>query len=243
MPINYQNSKIYTIRSHQTDKIYIGSTVNELKKRLHQHKSNYKKKKYCSSCEIVKYDDCYIELFEKYPCNDKDELRKREGEIIRSLDCVNKTIPARTKKQYRKDNEKNIKKYNKEYNKNNKEKIIQYATEYRNNNKKKISKQQKEWYQKNKNKVLKDSKNDYDIKYSKKIVCVCGSEITIKSKIRHEKTKKHINFINKENVLKQQKEINYQIHNKYICVCGSEIQEREKNRHEKTKKHINFINN
>ena len=131
MPINYQNSKIYTIRSHQTDKIYIGSTCNELRKRLYQHKQDYKrflKNKYhiVSSFEILKYDDCFIELYEKYPCSDKMELHKREGEIIRSLDCVNKLIPARTKKEGKK-----------EYYQKNKEKVLKRQKEYYEKKKKK----------------------------------------------------------------------------------------------------------
>ena len=40
---NYQNGKIYTIRSHQTDEIYIGSTANCLSKRLNDHKADYKR--------------------------------------------------------------------------------------------------------------------------------------------------------------------------------------------------------
>ena len=102
--VNYKNSKIYTIRSHHTDKIYIGSTCNELRKRLHQHKYKYKyylngKYHYTSSFEIVKYDDAYIELYEYYPCNNKVELLKREGELIRKLDCVNKQIAGRSNKE------------------------------------------------------------------------------------------------------------------------------------------------
>ena len=147
MPINYQNSKIYTIRSHQTDKIYIGSTCNELRKRLYQHKQDYKrflKNKYhiVSSFEILKYDDCFIELYEKYPCSDKMELHKREGEIIRSLDCVNKLIPARTKKEGKK-----------EYYQKNKEKVLKRQKEYYEKKKEEINKRRRQKY---KQKKLKD---------------------------------------------------------------------------------------
>ena len=171
MPINYQNSKIYTIRSHQTDKIYIGSTVNELRIRLSQHKSHYKtKSRSCSSFEIIKYDDCYIELYEKYPCNDKYELRKREGEIIRSLDCVNKYIAGRTPKEYKKDYKKeNRNKYlkqKKEFYQKHKDKINIKAKEYYQKNKDKINIQRKEYYQKNKDK-LKILRKKYYQKYKK----------------------------------------------------------------------------
>ena len=42
-----------------------------------------------------------IELLEKCPCNDKDELRKQEGGCIRELNPVlNKQIAGRTNKEY-----------------------------------------------------------------------------------------------------------------------------------------------
>jgi hypothetical protein len=104
--MNYQNGKIYTIRSFQTDGVYYGSTTQPLSKRLSGHKAHYrhwqqKNGKYTTSFEIIKFDDCYIELYELYPCNSKTELEKREGEIIRVKDdAVNKVIAGRTKKEY-----------------------------------------------------------------------------------------------------------------------------------------------
>jgi predicted GIY-YIG superfamily endonuclease len=40
--MDYKNGKIYAIRSHQTDEIYIGSTTQSLSKRFSNHKSKYK---------------------------------------------------------------------------------------------------------------------------------------------------------------------------------------------------------
>ena len=111
--MEFQNAKIYTIRSFQTDKYYIGSTNHKtLSQRLSKHKSNYrdwlndKDNTYTTSYEILKYDDCYIELLELYPCNLKAELHKREGELIRlhKDSLVNIFIPCRTPKEYQIDN-------------------------------------------------------------------------------------------------------------------------------------------
>jgi hypothetical protein len=93
--VNYQKGKIYTIRSRNSDKVYVGSTCNELRKRFHGHKKKYKrwidgKGDYVSSYEVFKDGNCYIELLEKCPCNDKNELERREGQLIRSMECVNK---------------------------------------------------------------------------------------------------------------------------------------------------------
>ena len=49
---------------------------------------------------IDDWDNWYIELFENFPCNSKEELNKREGEIIREIGTVNKTIAGRTHKEY-----------------------------------------------------------------------------------------------------------------------------------------------
>jgi len=104
--MDYSNGKIYTIRSSQTDKYYIGSTTTSLAKRFSSHKSCYKNgRKDITSVEIVKYDDAYIELLEDYPCGSKNELNKREGQLIRQYknECVNKFISGRTRKEYKKE--------------------------------------------------------------------------------------------------------------------------------------------
>ena len=100
--MEFQNGKIYTIRSHQTNKYYIGSTNHKtLAQRLGKHRSNYKEylnnhNNYISSFEILQHTDHYIELLELYPCNTKDELRRREGELIKQFrsDLVNICIPG-----------------------------------------------------------------------------------------------------------------------------------------------------
>lgn len=58
---NYELSKIYSIRSHQTDQIYVGSTTQKLSERMAEHR--YKK-----GHILMNYSDAYIELIEAYPC-------------------------------------------------------------------------------------------------------------------------------------------------------------------------------
>ena len=114
---NYQNGKIYSIRSYQTDKIYIGSTVNTLSRRMTGHRGHYKGYKnkkhntFLTSFDILEFDDAYIELLENCSCNSKEELLKREGELIRNIDCINKIVPGRTRKEYYKDNIEQFKEY------------------------------------------------------------------------------------------------------------------------------------
>ena len=134
----YNSSLIYTIRSHQTNKYYIGSTTQSLSRRLGKHHVNYKKylkdnTKYISSFEILKYSDYYIELLLAYPCNNKDELHRKEGEMIRQYksDLVNIFIAGRTHKEYYEDNKIEIVEKRKEYTQDNKEHIAEQKKQYR----------------------------------------------------------------------------------------------------------------
>jgi hypothetical protein len=103
--MDYANGKIYTIRSHQTEKYYIGSTTAPLTKRFSQHNCNYNKNKHSNIIEIFKYGDAYIELLEEFSCKNKNELNKREGELIREHknNCVNIKIPCRPFSEYQKE--------------------------------------------------------------------------------------------------------------------------------------------
>jgi len=155
--MDYKNGKIYVIRSHQTDQVYIGSTTQSLAKRFSCHKSNYKINKLdISSFEILKYDDAYIELIEEYPCDNKMMLNRREGEIIRQNNCVNKFIAGRTRQEYEEENKDKIKEQKKEYRENNKDKKKKKNRIYEEENKDKIREQKKGYYQAN-----KDKKKEY----------------------------------------------------------------------------------
>jgi hypothetical protein len=50
-----------------------------------------------------------------FPCENKEQLNKREGEIIREIGTLNKKIAGRTQKEYIEDNKDKIKEYKKEY--------------------------------------------------------------------------------------------------------------------------------
>ena len=62
-----------------------------------------------------------LELYENYPCNNKKELERREGEIIRQFkadinyNVINKAIAGRTHKEYTEDNKDKILEQKKQY--------------------------------------------------------------------------------------------------------------------------------
>ena len=86
--VDYSKGKIYKIIDNTNDKIYIGSTTQDLKARLRGHKSECKKKD-ISSKLILKNNNFRIELIEDYPCNTKRELEIREQYYLDTMVCVN----------------------------------------------------------------------------------------------------------------------------------------------------------
>ena len=166
--MDYKKGQIYCIRSHQTDMIYIGSTISPLHKRFYDHRSA----KDCSSKEILQYTDAYIELLEDFPCNSKKELNRREGQHIRNAEnCVNKRIEGRTQKEYQIDNKEQIAEYNKQYQKDNKEKIENYQEQYFQQNKTTLDN-----YKKNYNEIHKEKIKEYKKQYylKKKLIALEG---------------------------------------------------------------------
>ena len=227
---NYQNGKIYTIRSNQTVKYYIGSTVQKtLAQRLGKHRSNYKDylkdntKGFLTSFEILKYNDYYIELLEDYPCNSIEQLRKREGELQRQFksEIVNMNIAGRTATEYVTDNKEQIKERKKAYCISHKEQIKVYniaqCKAYRDSHKEHLKQQQAQYYESNKEEILQKNKqynetNKEQISARNKQLyitvdkakrqvqfnCECGSSGTSHHLLRHNTSKKHLNYIQQQ---------------------------------------------
>lgn len=155
MPIDYKQGKIYKLVSDNSDDIYIGSTCQSLTARLGGHKRDYnsylkedKNRRYCTAQKILEKENCKIVLIEKYPCNDKIELFKKEREWIENLNCVNKQKPYTSdieKKEY-------MIEYHKNHYENNKEEINEKTLKRYHLNKDKINKKTKEYRENNKEK-------------------------------------------------------------------------------------------
>jgi hypothetical protein len=148
---DYSKSKIYRIVSPNTPLVYIGSTIQLLSKRMGSHIKGNK----TTSKLITDYGNARIELIEEFPCENKYQLRKREGEVIKSNECVNKYIAGRSKTEWYLDNRERLlekgKKYDQERREDKKKYLRQYYTEnkekaklYRKENREKINAQRKE---------------------------------------------------------------------------------------------------
>ncbi len=123
--------RIYKITSSQCDGCYIGSTTQQLNRRLIEHKSNYKRHlngnvKYVSSVEVCKFVDAQIELVHEGLFESTRHMEQYEGETIRCTPhCINKNIVGRSRTQYSQDNKEQICDYKAQYYKDNKDKIKQ----------------------------------------------------------------------------------------------------------------------
>ena len=199
---NYQLGKIYKLSSPSANIVYYGSTCEKyISTRLAKHRSDYKhylnnkgnnKGRYTYSFKVLECEDYKIELLEKYPCNNVDQLETRERWYIENNECVNKVIPTRTKKEWEQDN--------REY-------ILEQRQEYRTNNKDKLNARASQKIvcqcgcQIRRNHIARHikTKKHLDLVQNKdtidKVVCECGCQIGKYGLIAHKKTQKHINLM------------------------------------------------
>jgi hypothetical protein len=212
MKVDYSNSKIYKISNDYNDDVYIGSTCDSLTKRFSYHKShsilsvNANRPLYKLINEIG-FDRFRIQLILNFPCEDKYQLRQKEGEYIRQLGTLNQVIAGRTKQTYREETREKSKEHNKEYNKEyyqkNKEKIIHHVTkEYYIQNRESICEYKKKFREENIERLKEKDRlryNENKNKILEPIICECGCNIAKKGLLRHQKSQKHIDHINKNN--------------------------------------------
>ena len=197
--VNYNDGKIYKIEpicEHDEGDIYIGSTTKDyLSKRMVAHRdvyNKYKKGKYNFVTIFKLFDkygieNCKIYLLESVNANSRDELLAREGYYIRTLKCVNKVIPDRTKKEY-----------NEKYRQDHIEEEREKSRVYYQDHIEELREIRRLHYQ-NHIEELREKIREYDDKnserYKIKFVCECGSECRLKEKSRHNKTIKHQTYL------------------------------------------------
>ena len=170
---NYNYSKIYKlepIQEHNDDEIYIGSTTKKyLSQRIAAHRYEYNK----WVAGDRHYYTCF-QLFSKYGVENCKII------LLESVNANNKDELEAREAFYIN----TLKCVNK---------FIPLRTdkEYHIDNRETILKKHKDYYEKNKEKISKKDKV--------KILCTCGSCIRKSDKTRHEKTKKHLNFLSNSN--------------------------------------------
>jgi hypothetical protein len=192
---NYNQGKVYMLSSAQTTDVYIGSTCKTLKQRLDSHKHDFKRwlngtNHYVSSYELVKYDDCVIELLDdEYICDTKSELLMLEQAYIDEYpNCVNRQNAVRDPehvKKYKEQNYQRDKERREQYRQQNKERIQQQYI-YRNRTNRKYVGYARKYGENHKK------------KRAEKFNCPCGGKYTYNGKSYHEKTQIHMRYIAKQ---------------------------------------------
>jgi len=248
--VNYKNGKIYKIINDVNDKFYIGSTSEPyLSNRMASHR---KKHNMCMSKNIgVDLKQCSIILIENYPCNDKQELLRKEREYFDKYkkECKEVFINKRKPTYYEGEKKQLKKEYDKEYLKNNKDKIKEYLK----NNKEIRSEKRKEYIEKNKE-LVKEKRKKYHEKNKEQLNKQCLERYRNKDKNTpeykefKEKRKKYLKEYHQNNkdkikeYLKNNKDKIKEREYKIVkCECGCEIIKKSLPRHKKSKKHIKLI--
>ena len=204
---DYANGKIYKIVCNITGEQYIGATIQKLlSQRLTQHVRIKKTGQKCKSIDIISRGDYQIVLIENYPCNNKEELAKKEREHIESNICVNKNIPSRTPKEWRDTHKEAISLYHKENYITNKEAIDLRNKEYMNNHKEEMSLLGKKYYNDHKNKIALKHK-EYRGTHKE--------EVAMKNKEYRDSHKEIIALKNKEYREKNKEELNRKSRERY----------------------------
>jgi len=160
---DYSKGKIYMIEptcEYEEGDIYYGSTIRPLSERMNDHRKNINPCK--SKILFDKYgvENCRIVLVEEFPCDNREQLNRQEGEHQRENKCVNKHIAGRTKIEYYNENADKIKEQMKEYREANADKIREHKKDYREENADKIREHKKEYREANKGKI-KEHKKEY----------------------------------------------------------------------------------
>ena len=170
--MKYQDGKIYKILNTENDDVYIGSTTQKLSKRMTNHRTQAKNGKnhllYQQMREIGD-DKFYIELIEDYPCENLEQLNKREGEYIREMATLNEKVAGRTKQEYV-DEHRDIKNQKaREHYQHNKEEILQRQREHYKENQERINERHKKYNEEHKEEIqtYRDARKKEKAEYNK----------------------------------------------------------------------------
>jgi hypothetical protein len=224
--VNYKDGKIYRLVCNNKGNQYIGSTTQSLSQRLGGHKADYKRflegktTLQISSFNILSEKNFEMILIEEFPCENKNQLERRERYFMETMECVNMRKPAQTReemieynKQYRQqENKEERKEYAKLYWEENKEEIKEKHKQYRQENKEKIKESSKQYYEEN-----KDKRKEYQERYWEEN----KEKITDKNKLYWEENKEKQTTVTK-------------------CECGGHYQHRSKAIHFKSIIHTTY---
>lgn len=191
---------VYGLFCNKTGKKYIGSSYLYQQRKQDHIKQFFMwqdgNANFVSSFEIIQNNCYYFEILEEVEYENEDDLKWRERYWVENIidGCVNRIRPIITtdekkkyKKEYYEEHRDNEILRMKEWYKENKQHVLEYQKEYYDENKEKVLAYHKEYYNQNKKKIRE--------KQNEKIICVCGVECAKQNKARHERSPRHLAYI------------------------------------------------
>ena len=189
-PIDYSNTHFYKIvcKDLNIKDLYIGHTT-DFTKRKNYHKStcnnqrneNFNMPVYQFIRNNGGWNNWDMILIETKHCENALEAKRDERTFIEDLQAsLNQKRPITTDKEYR-----------------------EYKQNWHNENKDRINNNKKEKYQANREEQLAKCKKYYHDNIEERrqtrnrlCNCICGDTYTYANKTRHERTKKHVDYVN-----------------------------------------------
>jgi transketolase len=202
--VNYSNTMMYKIVSNDLNilECYVGSTTDFTKRKC-AHKSNcaninckmYNYKVYQFIRDNGDWHNWSMILIEMYPCTNHLESLQRERFWCENLNAtLNSVVPSRSHKeyinQYIVDNRENIQEYKKQYREQHKEQSQQYREQH-----KEQSQQYREQHKEQSQQYRKANQEQINNYQKTVIYCVCGCSHTRGYKAKHERSKKHKEYV------------------------------------------------
>lgn len=202
---DYSKSLIYKIEHlDNPELVYVGSTVNIIKRRNH-HKSDYNNEKskrhnlkiYRMMRENGGWECFKMVVIKEYPCNTRIELEIEEEKCRKELQATLNTLRCHITKEEKKE-------IGLKYRLENIDVVLEKQRQYRLENKDVINENQRQKYLENKDIINEKQRQTYlenkDVineNRGQKIKCdICNCSFSKSFIYRHNKTKKHLKFIN-----------------------------------------------
>jgi hypothetical protein len=162
---DYSKGKIYRIVCNETGEQYIGSTIQSLSRRLAKHvwESKNNQEHGCKSFPIIQRGNYQMVLVEEYPCENKNQLDRRERHFIEATDCLNKYIPSRTKAEWHEANRDRMLELQHQYRVENRDKIAEQHRQYREANRDKIAERNRQYREANPAKIAEQKRQQYEL--------------------------------------------------------------------------------
>ena len=208
-PIDYSKCVIYKIVciDPSVDEIYVGHTT-DFKSRKRQHKKScYNEHSKSYNFKLYQYiranngwDKFVMCPIEEYPCENSTQACIREEAVRLELKAQLNSRKAYISEQERKQqsiknanqycqiNRERITEYQKQYHQENKEQLKEYRKQYRDEHKEELVEKSKQYREKHKEEIAARKKQQH--------ICECGIIFTNCHKARHERSKKHQDFLN-----------------------------------------------